>query len=255
MSTMSIVSFAFFFSITTSGLMWLISQSVWMVKSRNTVTSSFSSALLGECLYHLSLHSTLYSLHTSHCMTRPTTSCLLCSVHASLGQLHKICCTVSLWLPHIPHLDDTFWFSILAFTVFVLSAWSCAAKVSPSVSFFNSPVLIQFQETPDKSYVSLLICSCSCFPDQSSVLFIFILSWHYFGVSISSTFFLFLAVFNTLGSGWCRHRYFVSSVFMASSTVISPRPLSPLGKYPGGNLIKILVRFLIRFLLRSYLTS
>ena len=51
--------------------------------------------------------------------------------------LHKICCTVSSWLPHILHLDDIFWFSILAFTAFVLSAWSCAAKISSSVSFFS----------------------------------------------------------------------------------------------------------------------
>ena len=108
-----------------SGLLWWISRSVWMVKSHNSLTSSFSSTLLGECSYHLSLHSTPYSLHTSQWMTRPTTSCLfLYSVCASLGQLHKICCTVSSWLPHILHLDDTFWFSILAFTAFFLSAWS-----------------------------------------------------------------------------------------------------------------------------------
>ena len=70
---------------------------------------------------------------------RPTTSCLfLYSVCASLGKLHKICCTVSSKLPHILHLDDTFWFSILAFTVFVLSPWSCAAKKRP---FF---LLLQF---------------------------------------------------------------------------------------------------------------
>ena len=55
-------------------------------------TSSFSSMLLGEYSYHLSLYSTPHSLHTFSCMTDPTTSCLfLYSVWASLGQLHKIC--------------------------------------------------------------------------------------------------------------------------------------------------------------------
>ena len=34
---------------------------------------------------------------------------------------------------------------------FVLSAWSCAAKISPFVSF-SSPVFIQFQETLDYYY-------------------------------------------------------------------------------------------------------
>ena len=72
------------------------------------------------------------------------------------GQLYKICCTVSSWLPHILLLDDTFWFLILAFTAFVLSARSWGAKISPSVSFFSSPVLIQFKGTPDKSFVSFL---------------------------------------------------------------------------------------------------
>ena len=198
-----IISFAFFFWITLSGLLWWISRSVWMVKSHNSFTSSFSSMLLGECSYHLSPHSTPYSLHNSQCMTRPTTSCLfLYSVCASLGQLHKICCTVSSWLPHILHLDDTFWFSILAFMAFVLSAWSCAAKISPSVSFFSSLVLIQFQETPDRSSVSLLNCPCSCFPDQYSILFLFILSLYSFGVSISSTFFLSHAAFNKRSWLW-----------------------------------------------------
>ena len=52
-------------------------------------TSTFS---FGEYSYHLSLYSTPYSLHTSSCMTGPTTSCLyLYCVWASLGQLHKIC--------------------------------------------------------------------------------------------------------------------------------------------------------------------
>ena len=113
-----------------SGLLWWSSRSVWMVKSQNSFTSSFSYTLLGECSYHLSLHSTPYSSHNYQFMTHPATSCLfLYSVCASLGQLHKICCTVSSWLPHILHLDDTFWFSILVFMQFVLSAWSCAAKI------------------------------------------------------------------------------------------------------------------------------
>ena len=117
----------------------------------------------------LSLHSNPYSLHASQCMNRLTNSFYI--VCLSLDQFPKICCTVSSWLPHILHLDDTF-----SFTAFVLGAWSWAAKLSPSVSSFSSPVHIQFQETSHRSSVSFLICPCSCFPDQSSVRFLFTLS-------------------------------------------------------------------------------
>ena len=99
MSTM-IVSFAFFFWITMSGLLWWISRSIWMVKSHNSLTSSFSSTLLGECSYHLSLHLTPYSLHTSQWMTHPTTSCLslycLCKLGATTqNMLHSFIVTTT----------------------------------------------------------------------------------------------------------------------------------------------------------------
>ena len=116
------------------------------------------------------------------------------------------------------------------FQFWLLCCFSCIVKISPSVSFISSPVLIQFQETPEKSSVSLLNCSCS--PDQPSALFPFILSLCSFGVSISSTFFLFHTAFNKCSWLWLmKTLIFLSSVFMAPSSLISPRPPSALGKY------------------------
>ena len=139
-----IVSFAFFFWITMSGLLWWISRSVWMEKSHNSFTPSFSSTLLGECSYHYFVIALKSIFLARLSMYDPPNNLFLYSISLSLEQLPKICCTVSSWLPHILHLNDTF-----SFTTFVLGAWSWAAKLNPSVSSFSSPVHIQFQETPD----------------------------------------------------------------------------------------------------------
>ena len=166
-----IVSFAFFFWMTMSGLLWWISRSVWMEKSHNSFTPSFSSTLLGECSYHYFVIALKSIFLARLSMYESSNKLFLYSVCLSFGQFPKICCTVSSWLPHILHFDDTF-----SFTAFVLGVWSWAAKLSPSVSSFSSPVHNQFQETSHRSSVSFLICPCSCFPDQSLVHFLFTLS-------------------------------------------------------------------------------
>jgi len=99
--------------------LWWIWRSVWMVKSHNSFTSSFSSTLLGECSYHYFVIA-LKSIFVARLpVYDPPNNLFLYSISLSLGQFPKICCTVSSWLPHILHLDDTF-----SFTAFVLGAWS-----------------------------------------------------------------------------------------------------------------------------------
>ena len=85
-----------------SGLLWWISRLVWMVKSYNSFTSSFSSTLLRECSYQLSLHSTPYSSHNSHCMTRSTTSFYILSAWGKYtkycAQFHRDYHTFCIWM-------------------------------------------------------------------------------------------------------------------------------------------------------------
>jgi len=171
-----IVSCAFFFWVTMSGLLWWISRSVCGWLSPTTVYFLILFYAFGECSHHLSLHSTPDHIHCTTPNVWPARQ-----HHASFyilsgrawgnytkyaTQFHRDYHIYFIWMIHF------------GFRFWLLRRSSSSVHQSPSS-------VHQFLSSSKKHQISPLSLSCHELPMQHA--------FHSFGVSISSTFFLFHA--------------------------------------------------------------
>ena len=140
--------FYFFMSTTTmSGLLCSIVWSVWIGKSHSTSHSSDSYTGFGSwsCQFREQSKPNFWrSLELTHL---PTWSSLqpLYSFWANLSHSVTMCLMVSSCSRHILHNGDISSPSILFIILLVHNAWSWAAVMRPSVSFFKTPFPSQSQ--------------------------------------------------------------------------------------------------------------
>ena len=110
---------------------------VWILKSHNILTLSFSTALAGLWLYHWTLSTKPNFWHNSKC-TILAISCL--SLYSFWARyIHSAIKWVidSPLYPHILHFSGTSWPSMFFPIHVILRACSCVANIKSSVSFFR----------------------------------------------------------------------------------------------------------------------
>ena len=125
---------------TISGLRRSISLSVWIAKSQSILNLSFSNTGSGWCENHLSSHSISNFLHKHQRTFIPSLPFLFLYWFPARAE-HELTIWVALSTFSLQslHSGDSFWWSMLFFITFVISACSWAAHIRLSVSRFSSP--------------------------------------------------------------------------------------------------------------------
>ena len=134
----SIIHARFFSTTVMSGMLCARCLSVCILKSQRILTSSFCRTLSTFYSHLLSAVGRLCFLQRFQCSIDATLSCRsLKSVCAILLQKLTKWSIVSSFTLHNRHLLSLEVLSILALMALILIAWSCAALMNPSVSFFR----------------------------------------------------------------------------------------------------------------------
>ena len=124
------------FNTTISGLLCSRGWSVWILNSHNNFIMSDSSTACGSWLYHFAPLSKSYLSQNCQWIICATLSCLQSRYWFWANILHS----ARIWLidSSLPTLPARSRYCLL-FDSILYTAWSCAAMIKPSVSFFNLP--------------------------------------------------------------------------------------------------------------------